>query len=290
MSGEGNRFKAAGYETPKPLLTIEGRPLIAHVLDMFPGLTDTIFICNENHLASGPMREILGTLIPDSTIIGIPSHKLGPVHALTYSFPYLNDEEDVIISYCDFTQNWDFKSFFETTKTRTSGGAVPAYTGFHPHLLKKNLYAGILTSEDGLMQSIQEKHSFTKNPEESYHSSGVYYFNSARLLKDYTAEMLKEKDTLNGEYYVSMLYPRLLRDNVKVAVPSIKHFMQWGTPEDLEEYEAWSRKIHSDLTLPKEHTDTPKDREKFVTIPYPSDTVEFKKSYQYWKDYFLCNQ
>jgi hypothetical protein len=64
--------------------------------------------------------------------------------------------------------------------------------------------------------------------------------------------------------------------------------MQWGTPEDLEEYEAWSRRIHSDFSLPKKHTDVPAQREQYVTIAYPEDSPEFINSYNYWKDYFLC--
>ena len=36
MSGFGERFRNAGYTTPKPLITIEGKPIIEHVVDMFP--------------------------------------------------------------------------------------------------------------------------------------------------------------------------------------------------------------------------------------------------------------
>ena len=52
MSGFGERFRNAGYTTPKPLITIEGKPIIEHVVDMFPGEKNFIFICNEEHLKS----------------------------------------------------------------------------------------------------------------------------------------------------------------------------------------------------------------------------------------------
>jgi NDP-sugar pyrophosphorylase family protein len=286
MSGQGSRFIAAGYSTPKPLIIVEGKPIIAHVLDMFPGIEEVIFVCNQEHLANSKMAEILKSLRPKSTIIKIESKKLGPVHALTFAFPYLDDNEDVIVSYCDFTQDWDFAAFKKAASLKSFAGAVPAYTGFHPHLLRKNLYAGIKLNEQGLMAEIKEKYCFTANPEDSHHSSGIYYFGSGALLKKYSEEMLQEKDTLNGEYYVSMLYPRLLRDGLPVAVPAISHFMQWGTPEDLEEYEAWSRLVHQDLGRRKAQTDIPPTREEFVKIPYTVDTTEFKKSYTYWSDYF----
>ena len=40
MSGFGERFRKAGYTLPKPLIVIDGKPIIAHVIDMFPGETD----------------------------------------------------------------------------------------------------------------------------------------------------------------------------------------------------------------------------------------------------------
>ena len=36
MSGLGERFRRAGYKVPKPLIEIDGKPIIAHVIDMFP--------------------------------------------------------------------------------------------------------------------------------------------------------------------------------------------------------------------------------------------------------------
>ena len=34
MSGFGERFRRAGYAVPKPLIEIDGKPIIAHVIDM----------------------------------------------------------------------------------------------------------------------------------------------------------------------------------------------------------------------------------------------------------------
>ena len=44
MSGIGKRFIDAGYKEPKPLIEIEGKPIIEHVVNMFAGDGDFIFI------------------------------------------------------------------------------------------------------------------------------------------------------------------------------------------------------------------------------------------------------
>ena len=47
MSGLGQRFLDAGYNDPKPLIIVDGKPIIEHVVNLFPGEKDISFICNE---------------------------------------------------------------------------------------------------------------------------------------------------------------------------------------------------------------------------------------------------
>lgn len=72
MSGFGNRFLKAGYTIPKSLIEIDGIPMIEHVVRMFPGESKFTFICNEDHLKSTSMRDILERIAPKGNIITIP--------------------------------------------------------------------------------------------------------------------------------------------------------------------------------------------------------------------------
>jgi hypothetical protein len=56
------------------LIEIDGKPVIAHVIDMFPGEQDFLFICNQDHLAKPGyrMKEILRQYCPAGRIAGIP--------------------------------------------------------------------------------------------------------------------------------------------------------------------------------------------------------------------------
>ena len=44
MSGFGERFRRTGYSVPKPLIEVDGKPIIQHVIEMFPGEENFIFI------------------------------------------------------------------------------------------------------------------------------------------------------------------------------------------------------------------------------------------------------
>ena len=108
MSGFGERFRAAGYETPKPLIVVDGKPIVGHVLDMFPGLEKVVFICNQDHLSEPKFRmvEILKELCPSGVIVPIAAHKLGPVHAVLSAVAEIDPSEPVIVNYADFTCRW----------------------------------------------------------------------------------------------------------------------------------------------------------------------------------------
>ena len=57
MSGFGERFRKVGYSVPKPLIMIDGKAIIQHVVEMFPGEKDITFICNEDHLNENKYRK-----------------------------------------------------------------------------------------------------------------------------------------------------------------------------------------------------------------------------------------
>lgn len=241
MSGFGERFRRAGYTVPKPLIEIDGKPIIAHVIDMFPGEQDFIFICNQEHLANTGyhMESILRQHCPSGRIIGIPSHKLGPIHAVRQVEHLIDPDRPAIVNYCDFTCYWDWHHFKEFVTKTGCAGAIPAYKGFHPHTLGSTNYA-YMREDNGWVQDIQEKQPYTNNRMEEFASSGTYYFASGKIMSEAFRTTMDRELNINGEYYVSLAYKPLLAANRPVAVYPLQHFMQWGTPEDVAEYNGWS--------------------------------------------------
>lgn len=282
LGGVGARFAQVGYEKPKPFIRVDGKTMLEHVVTMYPGDNEFLFVCNSDFVETDALLSLAASL-PRARILSIPPHKLGPVHTLSYAWDELSDDEPVMVSYCDFSAHWDFADFAQKVASSKWDGAIPSYTGFHPHLLHRKKYAGIIADSEGAVQKIQEKHSFTENPEDSFHSAGNYYFSRAGELKQYAQALVESGVTLNGEYYLSMVYYHYLADGKNILVYPLKHFMQWGTPEDLEEYEAWSRLVQG---KDKGITDIPPSREQYVRIPHAIGSKEYEASLAYWRNYF----
>lgn len=249
MSGFGERFRLAGYKIPKALIEIDGKPLIAHVVDMFPGETNVTFICNEEHLnePSYQMESILKHCCPSGRLVGIPPHKLGPVNAVAQVEHLLDPEEPVIVNYCDFSCYWDWSHFKRFVGETNVVGAIPAYKGFHPHSLGNTNYAYIRET-NGWIEDIREKQSFTRNRMDEYASSGTYYFSSLQIMSDAFSAVMKQNLSVEGEFYVSLAYKPLLERNERIAIYPLQHFMQWGTPQDVAEYRYWSEAFKSLVT------------------------------------------
>jgi NDP-sugar pyrophosphorylase family protein len=290
MSGVGKRFVDVGYSDVKPLIKVNGKPIIEHVINMFPGNHDFIFICNRDHLVTTNMEQILRILVPEAIIIPIDSHDKGSVHATSFAHPYISDTDEVLVSYCDYAMDFDFERMNKEVHLKGYDGAVPAYTGFHPHLLHKKLYGGILVDKNGDMFDYKEKHSFTEDPMQSHHSAGAYYFKNGKEFKNYSDELIRSNERINGEAYTSMMYYLYLRDGKKILVPEIKKFMQWGTPEDLEEFEAWIRYIAKESGIQKKETSIPSSREDLISIPYKESSDMFTQVYSYWEEYLKKQQ
>jgi NDP-sugar pyrophosphorylase family protein len=244
MSGIGKRFQDAGYDLPKPLISVEGKPIIQHVVELFPRdeTTKITFICNDFHLETTKMREILETICPEpnTRIFSVSvKNRRGPVDAVLQIKDYITDDEEVIISYCDYGTQWDFSQFKNLIKEKGVDGVIACYCGFHPHLLGSDNYAFVKV-ENTTMLEIQEKKPFTDNKMNEYASNGTYYFKRGSMVKKYFQELINKNMATNGEFYVSMVYNLMVQDGLTIKVFEIEKMLQWGTPKDLEEYLVWS--------------------------------------------------
>ena len=244
MTGYGSRFANAGYKDLKPFIKVNGKPIIEWIVKgMYSEDDEFLFICRKEHLDTNKdMESTLKKLAKNTKIFSIDKwEKNGPVFDVLKAKDLIDDNEPCIINYCDFYSTWDWKKFKNELKERKCDGCIPCYSGFHPHLLiKKNLYASCLTDEEDNLIEIREKYSFESDKTKAKHSPGVYYFKTGELLKKYCKKLIDDDNRLNGEFYASLPYNYMVKDNLKVWVPvCIDKFCQWGTPEDMQEYLFW---------------------------------------------------
>ncbi|MBI5698783.1 NTP transferase domain-containing protein [Candidatus Saganbacteria bacterium] len=238
MAGHSRRFKAAGYDDPKPFIMIDGKMMIEYVCQMFSPNDEFIFVCNEEQLKNERHYAKLKTIAPHGRVIGIPAHEQGPVYSALAADAYVKADEEVIISYCDFFVLWNYKAFL--MKAQNYDGGIPVFRGFHPASYGDTNYCYLRGNERGELLELWEKRSFSDNRVQEHASAGIYYFDRWSTYKHYANLIIKGEEKVAGEYYVSLVFNPMVRDGKKVCLHEVDKFICWGTPEDLEQYLFWS--------------------------------------------------
>lgn len=234
-TGVGKRFKDAGYKELKPFIKVmKNKVILDYVIECFDIQNDIFyFIIQENE--KDRFKDFIQSRSINAKIIIYKGEKLGPAGSLYGVVSQLQDilDEEAIISYCDFGQEWNYKDFLSFIQENQEAQAIiPCYTGYHPHLIPlENVYAACKVHDNTYkVYEVIEKYN-SKNKFEEFYSSGVYYFRSLKLAIEAMKKQIEAKDMISGEYYVSVTNNYL--ENV-LCYPFIEKFYQFGTPKDFE--------------------------------------------------------
>jgi len=239
MAGIGKRFE--DYLSPKPLIDIGGKTMIEHAISFIPKDYNFIFLCNEDHLKETNMYEVLQNAVPDKKILSIPNHSKGPSYTSIFSLDHINDDDEILITYCDTIQVCNFYDFLKKIRKAQPDAALFSFKGFHPASLGDTYYGYLDVDENNYLKKIKEKQSFTNDRINEFASSGVYYFSSGKLFKKYIKELVSDEiHAVHGEFYISLLLNLMIRDNYKILNYEIDKFISLGNPRDYELYKYWS--------------------------------------------------
>jgi NDP-sugar pyrophosphorylase family protein len=287
MAGNGKRFSDAGYTEPKPLIKVHGKPMIEHMVNLFQSKSgkpnNFVFICNDEHLKSTNLREVLENLKLKSVIVSHSFERpLGPVYSTLQAIEYIDDKEPAIVTYCDFDTDSDYKDFENMANSPDVDGAISCFTGFQPHFYGSDKFAGAKADDNNAVSEVKEKHCYAEDKAKGWHATGVNYFKNGRLIKKYFKELVDRNLCHdNGEYYVSQVYNLMIEDGLKIILHQVNHFCAWGTPESLNEYTTWQTLIKDTSSKELKDKYIRKLEKQFPHIPKD----DYKKILNYYRDF-----
>ena len=71
MAGECKRFKEAGYTIPKPLIEVDGKPIVIKSLQSLPKASKNILIVRKEHLNIEDFKSLLNNYFENVIVIEI---------------------------------------------------------------------------------------------------------------------------------------------------------------------------------------------------------------------------
>lgn len=230
MAGDGSRFSAAGYTLPKPFIDINGRPMIARVLDnLHLENAHYILIARKEHLAANRATvDFLKSRYP-VTFVEIEKGTEGAVCTLLHARAYIDNEHPLLIANCDQIVDFSMRSFIDNCFERGFDGSI--LTFFDEERNPKWSFAK--TDARGLVLEVKEK-----DPISDYATVGIYLFAKGCDFVDAAVDMIARNDRFNGEFYTCPVFNYALRNHKKIGTYEISTTAMHGigTPEDLSRY------------------------------------------------------
>lgn len=225
MAGKGSRFLDAGFSFPKPLIDINGMPMIELVVNNIALEGNYIFIVRKDHYEKYNLFEMLTRIVPDCKIITVDEEQSGAASTCLHAKNYINTEDPLFIINSDQYIDWNPKEFLYNNVIKNLDGSILLFKSTHP----KWSYAKL--DEFGMVVEVAEKVVISDNA-----TVGGYYWGSGHNFVKYAEQMIEKNIRVNNEFYVCPVYNEAIKDNKKIGSYFINKMYGLGTPEDLEKF------------------------------------------------------
>ena len=107
MAGAGSRFEEAGYTFPKPLIDVNGKPMIQVVIENLNLQGKYIFIVQKKHYEKYDLNRLLNLIAPECQIITIDQLTEGAACTVLLAKEHINTKEPLLISNADQFIEWN---------------------------------------------------------------------------------------------------------------------------------------------------------------------------------------
>ena len=240
MAGAGKRFIDSGYKIPKPLIDIDGLPMVVRAAKCMPVCDLWVFICRKEHIEFGRIDLVLNANFNPCIIISVDHLTEGQASTCLLAREYILDDDILNIGACDNAIFWNKKSYYTKMNDDKIDVLVWSFR-HHPAVIQNpNMYGWIKTNEMNLIENISVKKTISMHPYDDYAITGNFTFKRATIFFDACYSMINAHGRVNNEYYIdTAINYALLRGRV-ACVFLVDKYICWGTPIDLKYYEYWN--------------------------------------------------
>jgi NDP-sugar pyrophosphorylase family protein len=226
MAGEGSRFKKEGYTFPKPLIEVNGKPMIQCVVENLDFDANYIFLVRNEHLSKYNIESVL-KFVTNGRYDIVPVEKLTEGAACTalLAKDLINNDDELLIANSDQIIEYSKENFNTIRRFTNFNASVFTFRAVHPK------WSFVKTNSRGVVTEVAEK-----NPISDIATCGIYYYRKGSDFVKYAEEMIEKDVRVNNEFYIAPVYNELILDE-KTLVPFFVDRMHGlGTPEDLKKY------------------------------------------------------
>jgi len=229
LGGIGDRFKKNGYNKPKALIKIFGKPILNYLLDNL-NLTDVEFVCipYNSEYAAYDFEENVSRNYPNIKFkfIKLSYNTEGAAETINIALKNLENLENIDKPVLCL----DGDNFYTVDIITLWGSKNRVFT--FEDLNETNIYSYVDIKENKIIDII-EKEKISNNA-----CSGAYGFSSCKQLLEYTQKIIDNKIKQKGEYYTSTLIKEMIKDGIIFSNINIdiNNYFCLGTPIQVRQF------------------------------------------------------
>lgn len=225
MAGAGRRFAEAGYKLPKPLIDVNGTPMIELVVRNLNIDAHYIFLIQKSHSELYNLPMLLKAMKSNCTVIEVDGITQGAACTALLAKNYINNDSPLFFANSDQFVEWDSVEFmYKMQETDADGGIVT-----FQHTDSKWSFAKV--DENGVVVEVAEKNPISDNA-----TVGFYYWKRGADFVKYAEQMIENDVRVNSEFYVCPVFNEAIKDGKRIKAFSADKMWGLGTPEDLSYY------------------------------------------------------
>lgn len=233
LSVQSMFFESSDYPFPKPLIEIDGKPMIQHLvenLSTIAGEKRFIFVlrdedCSRYHLDS-TVRLLAGN---DSIIIRLLNQTKGAACSALLAIDHIGNDEPLLIVNGDQVFDLDLNLLLTRFRTMGSDAGCLTFDSVHPRWSYVRL-----EGEHDIVETA-EKHPISRHA-----IAGFYYFARGADFVLAAQHSIRKDTSVDDVYYIAPVLNELVLLNRKLTALSIPNaaYHTFYSPKKIEEYEA----------------------------------------------------
>ena len=225
MAGAGSRFQQAGYTFPKPLIDVEGKPMIQVVVENLNIEANYIYVVQKSHREKFNLDTMLNLITPGCRIVETEGITEGAACTALLAKDLIDSDSPLFFANSDQFVEWDSNEFMYKMNETDCDGGIVTFRSAHP----KWSFAKI--DERGLVTEVAEK-----NPISDIATVGFYYWKKGSDFVKYAESMIEKEIRVNNEFYVCPVFNEAIGDDKQIRIFDVDKMWGLGTPEDLKHF------------------------------------------------------
>jgi len=230
MAGRGSRLSPLFGNKPKPLIEIAGKPIFHWALKSVEKcvFNKMLFICLEEHEREyGISRIIKSHAVSEYEIAFLDHVTEGQLCTVMETSGNIDKDEDILIvssdTYVVSDITKDIKNISNDCRGLISVADMPG-----------DRWSFAKTDNSGNVRQVAEKTRISNHA-----STGMYYFSSGSEFIEYGNEILADKKTTSGEYYVIQTYEKYIAGGKIIGISKADKMWDMGNIESLNLFQEY---------------------------------------------------